>query len=322
MFRRLREKLSRGLRKTRHALGEQFAKLPWTGRKVDQALLDDLEEVLITADLGVETASRICEDIALRARGRAIDGLDEVLELVRESMATLMPDARDAKRPEDGPRITLVVGVNGSGKTTTTGKLAARWAKEGRQVVVAAADTFRAAAVEQLAVWAERAGARVVRATPGADPAAVAFDAVEAGRAAGVDEVLIDTAGRLHNKKPLMDELAKISRVVAKGCPGAPHETLLVLDGTTGRNAIHQAREFNKVAPVTGLVLSKLDGTAKGGVAVAIGSELHLPVRYIGVGEGADDLLDFDLQEYIAGLLTPVDRVEKDPGRKRLAEGS
>lgn len=322
MFRRLREKLSRGLRKTRHALGEQFAKLPWTGRKVDQALLDDLEEVLITADLGVETASRICEDIASRARGRAIDGLDEVLELVRESMATLMPDARDAKRPEDGPRITLVVGVNGSGKTTTTGKLAARWAKEGRQVVVAAADTFRAAAVEQLAVWAERAGARVVRATPGADPAAVAFDAVEAGRAAGVDEVLIDTAGRLHNKKPLMDELAKISRVVAKGCPGAPHETLLVLDGTTGRNAIHQAREFNKVAPVTGLVLSKLDGTAKGGVAVAIGSELHLPVRYIGVGEGADDLLDFDLQEYIAGLLTPVDRVEKDPGRKRLAEGS
>jgi fused signal recognition particle receptor len=199
--------------------------------------------------------------------------------------------------------VTLVVGVNGSGKTTTAGKLAARWAGEGRGVVVAAADTFRAAAVEQLVVWAERAGARVVRAQTGADPAAVAFDAARAAKAKGIDELLVDTAGRLHNKKPLMDELSKISRVIAKEIPGAPHETLLVLDGTTGRNAISQAREFARVAPVTGLVLTKLDGTARGGVAVAIGRELGIPVRFVGVGEGAGDLLPFDAEDYVDGLL-------------------
>jgi len=199
-----------------------------------------------------------------------------------------------------------VVGVNGSGKTTTAGKLASLWGREGRKVVVAAADTFRAAAVEQMAIWAERTGAEVVRSQPGADPAAVAFDAARAARARGADELLVDTAGRLHNKKPLMDELAKIARVIAKEVPGAPHETLLVLDGTTGRNAVNQAREFTRVAPVTGLVLTKLDGTARGGVAVAIGRELGIPVRYVGVGEGAEDLLLFDAEEYVGGLLAPA----------------
>jgi fused signal recognition particle receptor len=243
--------------------------------------------------------------LGARLRGESVSGPEQVLAVLREEILALLPPRVPEVRPEAPPRVTLVVGVNGSGKTTTAGKLASLWGREGRKVVVAAADTFRAAAVEQMAIWAERTGAEVVRSQPGADPAAVAFDAARAARARGADELLVDTAGRLHNKKPLMDELAKIARVIAKEVPGAPHETLLVLDGTTGRNAVNQAREFTRVAPVTGLVLTKLDGTARGGVAVAIGRELGIPVRYVGVGEGAEDLLLFDAEEYVAGLLAP-----------------
>lgn len=306
MFGRLRDKLKAGLSKTRHAIGEKIQGISLPGRKVDDALLEDVEEILISADLGVELSCGICERIRSHAKGRELAGVDDVLALVRTELLELLPASVPESQPAEGPRVTLMVGVNGSGKTTTTGKLAARWASGGRGVIVAAADTFRAAAVEQLVVWAERAGARVIRARPGSDPAAVAFDAARAGRASGAEEVLIDTAGRLHTKKPLMDELGKISRAVGKEIPGAPQETLLVLDGTTGRNAIVQAREFSQVAPVTGLVLTKLDGTARGGVAVAISSELGLPVRYIGVGEGGDDLLDYDPVEFVEGLLAPT----------------
>jgi fused signal recognition particle receptor len=302
MLRRLREKLQSGLSKTRHAMGDQLSQLGLSGRRVDDELIDELEEVLVGADLGVELAEELCERLRRTAKGREVSGVADLLKLVEAELLELVPACAPETAPDEPPRVTLVVGVNGSGKTTTTGKLAARWATEGRGVVVAAADTFRAAAVEQLVIWAERAGARVVRARPGADPAAVAFDAARAGRSSEADEVLVDTAGRLHTKKPLMEELSKISRAVGKEVPGAPHETLLVVDGTTGRNGVAQARQFAEVVPVSGLVLTKLDGTARGGVAVAIGRELGLPVRYVGVGEAPEDLLDYDAEEFVAGL--------------------
>ncbi|MBP1611373.1 MAG: signal recognition particle-docking protein FtsY [Acidobacteria bacterium] len=306
MFGRLRQKIVDGLRKTRDALADRVERIASIGRPVDDALLDELEEALLSSDLGPELAAEMRARLGARLRGESVSGPEQVLAVLREEILALLPPQVPEVRPEAPPRVTLVVGVNGSGKTTTAGKLASLWGREGRKVVVAAADTFRAAAVEQMAIWAERTGAEVVRSQPGADPAAVAFDAARAARARGADELLVDTAGRLHNKKPLMDELAKIARVIAKEVPGAPHETLLVLDGTTGRNAVNQAREFTRVAPVTGLVLTKLDGTARGGVAVAIGRELGIPVRYVGVGEGAEDLLLFDAEEYVGGLLAPA----------------
>jgi fused signal recognition particle receptor len=307
MLRGIRQRLRRGLRKTRRAIADQVRRIGLPGRRVDDALLDELEEILISADVGIELAGEIRERIREAARGRTLEAETELSELVRAQLLEALPlEAERGGPARPAPRVTLVVGVNGSGKTTTTGKLAARWAGEGRRVVVAAADTFRAAAVEQLVAWAERAGARVVRGADGSDPAAVAFDAVRAAQSDAADELLIDTAGRLHTRKPLMDELRKIRRVVAKAIPDAPHDTLLVVDGTTGRNAIEQAREFSSVSAVTGLVLTKLDGTARGGVAVAIGKELGLPVRYVGVGEGADDLLDFDAEEFVSGLLLPA----------------
>jgi len=303
MFGRLRQKIADGLRKTRDAISTQVERIATVGRPVDDALLDELEEVLVAADLGPELAAELRERLGSRLWGRALDGPDAVMSVLHEEVLALLPSTPPERVPVAPPRVTLVVGVNGSGKTTTAGKLAALWGRQGKRVVVAAADTFRAAAVEQMAIWAERTGAQVIRSAPGADPAAVTFDAARAARARGADELLVDTAGRLHNKKPLMDELAKISRVVAREIQDAPHETLLVVDGTTGRNGVVQAREFARVAPVTGLVLTKLDGTARGGVAVAIGRELGIPVRYVGVGEGADDLLEFDPEEYVGGLL-------------------
>jgi fused signal recognition particle receptor len=306
MFGRLRQKIVDGLKKTRDAIADRVERIASVGRPVDDALLDELEEALLSADLGPALAAEMRARLGARLSGQSVSGPEQVLAVLREEILALIPPRVAEVRPQAPPRVTLVVGVNGSGKTTTAGKLAALWGREGRKVVVAAADTFRAAAVEQMAIWAERTGAEVVRSQPGADPAAVAFDAARAARARGADELLVDTAGRLHNKKPLMDELAKIARVIAKEVPGAPHETLLVLDGTTGRNAVVQAREFTRVAPVTGLVLTKLDGTARGGVAVAIGRELGIPVRYVGVGEGAEDLLLFDAEEYVGGLLAPA----------------
>ncbi len=303
---RLRRRLREGLGKTRNAISGRLARIVRPGRAIDDDLLDELEEVLIEADLGAELSGRLRSRLVETAKGRVLEGQDELLAILRSELTSLLPAAPSAVERDGAPLVTLVVGVNGSGKTTTTGKLAARWAGEGRTVVVAAADTFRAAAVEQLVTWAERAGARVVKGAAGSDPAAVAFDAVRSAIAAKADDLLIDTAGRLHTKKPLMDELSKIGRVVTREIPGAPHETLLVIDGTTGRNGLLQAREFSSVVPVTGLVMTKLDGTARGGVAVAIGQELDLPVRYVGVGESAEDLLDFDPAEFVLGLLLPT----------------
>ncbi len=305
MFGKLQQKLASGLKKTRDAIRTRLGKLSFAGRRIDEELLDELEETLILADLGPDLVTLVRERLAAAAKGTTVESTEQLMELVERELLALLPPVVPESRADAPPRVTLVIGVNGSGKTTTVGKLAARWQGDGRKVLVAAADTFRAAAVEQLVVWAERAGASVVRAQTGADPAAVGFDAARAARSRACDDLLVDTAGRLHNKKPLMDELSKITRVIAKEIPGAPHETLLVLDGTTGRNAVVQAREFARVAPVTGLVLTKLDGTAKGGVAVTIGRELGIPVRYVGVGEGVQDLLPFDAEAYVRGLLQP-----------------
>ena len=266
-------------------------------RPLDVETIDALEELLISADIGVATASRIVHAV----RHRSSNGArlrDLVKRDVRAVFAAVERPVPDGSRP----RVTLVVGVNGTGKTTTVGKLAHLLKREGQQPLICAADTFRAAAVEQLEIWATRVGVDIVRAREGADPAAVVFDAIASGKARGRDPILVDTAGRLHTRVNLMNELDKIRRVASREVPGAPQEVLLVLDAAVGQNGLVQAREFMSAAGVTGIVLTKLDGTAKGGVAVAIADELRLPIRYVGVGEGIADLVPFDADEYVDGL--------------------
>jgi fused signal recognition particle receptor len=259
--------------------------------------LEGLEEVLITADVGVAATTRIVSAV----RQRAGHG-DSLRRLVEEEVLAILQAVAVDTQPPSRPRVVLVVGVNGTGKTTSVGKLANLLRAEGQAPVICAADTFRAAAVEQLEIWAQRAGVDMVRARSGADPAAVVFDAISAGKARGRDAILVDTAGRLHTRTNLMAELEKIRRVAAREVEGAPHEVLLVLDATVGQNGVIQAREFTGAAGVTGVVLTKLDGTAKGGVAVAIANDLGLPIRYVGVGEGIDDLLPFSPDEYVKAL--------------------
>ena len=268
---------------------------------VDDALLESLEELLLHADLGVRTASELLDRVRREGRGKrcsAVRGIlrDAIAEKLRrvESGKGLALDAK--------PHVVLVLGVNGSGKTTTIGKLAARHVAAGRTVLLGAADTFRAAAIEQLQVWGERIGCEVIAGKQGGDPSAVAFDTVKAALARGADVAIIDTAGRLQTKKPLMEELAKLARVIGRDVAGAPHETLLVLDANTGQNAISQAKLFTEVAPVTGLVLTKLDGTARGGVIVGLADEFGIPVRFVGVGEGVEDLRDFAADEFVEAL--------------------
>jgi len=267
-------------------------------RPVDVDTIEALEELLLSADVGVAAT----EKIVLAVRDHARRG-ESLRELVKEEIRRIF-DAVEEPAPTNGhkPHVTLIVGVNGTGKTTTIGKLANLLKAAGKQPLVCAADTFRAAAVEQLEIWAERAQVDIVRAKEGSDPAAVVFDAIQSGKARGRDPVLVDTAGRLHNRVNLMNELDKIKRVAARAADGAPHEVLLVLDATVGQNGVQQAREFTSVAGVTGIVLTKLDGTAKGGVAVAIAHDLKLPIRYVGVGEGIDDLIPFSAQEYVDAL--------------------
>jgi len=290
-FSRLRDSLA----KSRRALTEQIVAAGFD--PADDEAWERLEEALIRADVGVPATAEIVQ--RLEARGEIpslADALAEELELLFGDPPTLAVTG-------PAPRVILVVGVNGTGKTTTIGKLAAKLAEHGRSVVLGAADTFRAAAEEQLEIWAERAGAEFVGAARGADPAAVAFDAVEAGRARGKDVVVVDTAGRLHTQSNLMDELAKVRRVLAGRIEGAPHETLLVVDATTGQNGLQQARLFGEAAGVTGVALTKLDGSARGGVAVAIAHELGLPVKLVGVGEGVDDLRPFDAHDFARALV-------------------
>lgn len=266
-------------------------------RPIDIATIEALEEVLVSADVGIPATERIVE--AVRAKAGRGTGLRE---LVRDEILQIFDRVERPVANGHRPHVTLIVGVNGTGKTTTVGKLANLLKASGETPLVCAADTFRAAAVEQLEVWAARAGVDLVRATEGSDPAAVVFDAIQAGKARVRSPILIDTAGRLHNRTNLMNELEKIRRVAARAADGAPHEVLLVLDATVGQNGLQQAREFTSVAGVTGIVLTKLDGTAKGGVAVSIAHDLHLPIRYVGVGEGIDDLIPFSPRDYVDAL--------------------
>jgi fused signal recognition particle receptor len=273
------------------------------GRKVDEQLLAELEELLFTADLGVRTAESLLETVRAKASGSDASAVRAVLRAaILEKLSAVQP--RGLELPSDGPFVILVLGVNGSGKTTTIGKLAALHIGQGRKVILGAGDTFRAAAIEQLQIWGERVGCEVIAGPADGDPAAVAFDTVSAARARKADVAIIDTAGRLQTKKPLMQELAKISRVLSRDIPDAPHQTLLVLDANTGQNAISQAKLFSEVTTVTDLALTKLDGTAKGGVLVGLADEFGIPVRYVGVGEATEDLRDFDAEEFVDALFS------------------
>ena len=296
-----------GLSKTKEALFGGISKLFGGKATVDSATLDALEEALISADVGVETAVRLVEAVEERVARDKYVSEDDLKALIRAELAdqfATWADVKPIEVPAGQPRVVLVVGVNGVGKTTSVGKLAKKFRTEGQAVVLGAADTFRAAAVDQLRIWAERSGATFIEKGMNTDPAAVAYAAAEAGARNGGGVVLVDTAGRLHNKVNLMNELGKIRRVMDKVVPGAPHETWLVLDASTGQNAVNQAIEFSKVTPLTGLVLTKMDGTARGGVVLAIAEKLRVPVRYIGVGEGVDDLQEFDSKEFLNALLS------------------
>jgi len=300
LFSRMRQAVTR----TRETFSTRINDLVAMTREVDEAALEDLEAALLTSDIGVQTTTEILEALRERAKKQAIAGGAELKELLKEQLqAILQTPVQPASLPEAPPRVTFLVGVNGTGKTTTSGKLAAWLRDQNRTVLLCAADTFRAAAIEQLEVWAARSGVEMIKTRQGGDPAAVLYDAMSAAKARGIDEVLVDTAGRLHTKSGLMDELDKMRRTAAKLVPGAPHEVLLVLDATTGQNGLQQARQFTQSAGVTGIVLTKLDGTAKGGIAVAIARELKLPVRFVGVGEQMGDLLEFEPGAFVDALL-------------------
>ena len=290
------------IRRTTEAFAGRLSGILGGGRTLDPALLDELEEILMTADLGVATAESLLERV--RREGQGTDG-EQVRALLKRAIAEKLESVQREGDPfalASKPHVILVLGVNGAGKTTTIGKLAAKHLANGHSVLLGAGDTFRAAAIEQLQVWGQRVGCDVIAGEPGGDPASVAFDTVKAAVGRGVDVAIIDTAGRLQTKKPLMEELGKIARVLGRDVPGAPHEILLVLDANTGQNAISQARLFTEVAKVTGLVLTKLDGTAKGGVIVGLADQFGIPVKFVGVGESVDDLRTFDAGEFVDAL--------------------
>ena len=295
------DKLKSGLSKTKNALFGQIDDLLKAFVKVDEDLLEELEELLIMSDVGVNATEQIID----RLRDEIKDGRLKEKEQVMDTLKSILSEMIGKGEPLDlsgSPTVILVIGVNGAGKTTSIGKISNRLIKSGKRVVVAAADTFRAAAIDQLAVWCERSGAELVKQNEGSDPAAVVFDAISYAKRRGADVLIIDTAGRLHNKKNLMNELEKINRVIDREIPGAVRENLLVLDATTGQNAILQAKEFRHAASITGLVLNKLDGTAKGGIVISIKNELDIPVKFVGVGEKIDDMQEFDSEEFVRAL--------------------
>ncbi len=294
-------KIKEGLKKTRENVSTSIEKMLHSFQKIDDELFEELEELLVLGDVGVPTAERICEECRRQVKERKISDPDEIYGLIQEITADMMRGG-EALDVSTKPSVVLVIGVNGVGKTTTIGKLAHRLKNEGKRVILAAADTFRAAAIEQLEVWAERSGCDLIRQSEGSDPASVVFDAISAAKARGADVVICDTAGRLHNKKNLMAELEKINRIIDRELPGAAKEVLLVLDAATGQNAVNQAREFQNAAHITGIVLTKLDGTPKGGVVIAIREDLKIPVKFIGVGEQLDDLQPFDADEFAKAL--------------------
>ena len=294
-------KLKEGLKKTRDSVVGQIDSMLKTFTVIDDNLFDELEELLVMGDVGVETANKICGMLRVRVREKGISKPDRIMNEIAEISAELLSE-NTAMVLNTKPSIILVIGVNGVGKTTSIGKIANYYVKQGKKVTLAAADTFRAAAIDQLRVWAERSGADIVAQGEGSDPAAVVFDAISSAKAKGSDIIIVDTAGRLHNKKHLMDALAKIRRVIDRELPDADKEALLVLDATTGQNAINQASEFAKATGITGIVLTKLDGTAKGGVVLAIKDTLGISVKFIGVGEQVDDLQPFDPMEFSKAL--------------------
>jgi fused signal recognition particle receptor len=301
----LLERLKKSVSKTRTELSARVEQLLTGNRPVDPQLLKELESALLSADIGVRTTKEVLAALREQVNEHKIDDADQLRQELKRQIAKIL--TAPAGATADGaniaaPRVLFVVGVNGTGKTTTIGKLAHRWKKEGATVILCAADTFRAAAIEQLEVWARRSGVEIIKQKSGADPSAVIYDALSAAQSRAADVVIVDTAGRLHTKSNLMAELDKMKRTAAKLVPGAPHEVLLVLDATTGQNGLQQAREFWSHAGVTGIVLTKLDGTAKGGIVVAIAGELHLPIRFVGTGEQIDDLVPFDAQTYVNSL--------------------
>jgi fused signal recognition particle receptor len=301
LFDRMRQAVAR----TRESFSQKIADLAALTRTVDESALDELESALLSSDLGVPTTTAILEALRDRARHQAIEGGAELRELLKKQLIAILnaPQGVSAAPQVPPPKVTFLVGVNGTGKTTSSGKLAAWSRAQGRSVLLCAADTFRAAAIEQLEIWAARSDVEMIKTKQGGDPAAVLYDAIAAAKTRQIDELYVDTAGRLHTKSGLMDELDKMRRTAARLIPGAPHEVLLVMDATTGQNGLQQARQFTQSAGVTGIVLTKLDGTAKGGIAIAIARELNLPVRYVGVGEKMTDLLEFSPEEFVDSLL-------------------
>ncbi len=305
------DRLKEGLSKTRESLVGKLRSVLFMGRKIDAQLLSEIEEILITSDVGVTTTEKIISRLTDRVKKDNIQEAELILDVLKEEIAAMVAqspsaqnDATFAIDEATKPHVIMLIGVNGVGKTTTIGKLAHNYKRAGRSVLIGAADTFRAAANEQLEVWAQRAGVDIVQQQHGADPAAVAYDTLSAAKARGTDVVIIDTAGRLHNKQGLMQELEKIGRVMKKIQPDAPHDIFLALDATTGQNALQQAKEFTKVAPITGIILTKLDGTAKGGAVLAITDAMQIPVRYIGVGERIDDLQVFDASAFVEAMFS------------------
>ena len=299
------KRLKSSLSKTRNNLMGQIENLIRVGRKIDEELLEEIEEVLIQADVGIDTTLLLMDNLRERVRSRGLSDSAELGDIIKEEILSILGDDIPLDINGVSPYTILVLGVNGAGKTTTIGKLAHRFKSDGKRVLIAAGDTFRAAAADQLSIWSDRAGVDLISGSEGSDPASVIFDAVQAAKSRGADVLIADTAGRLHTKRPLMDELSKIGRVMARDLPGAPHEVLLVIDGTAGQNAIMQAKVFNEAVPVTGVAVTKLDGTAKGGIVIAVKGEIGAPVKLIGIGEKLDDLQDFSAMDFVDALFEP-----------------
>lgn len=305
------DKLKQGLTKTKNAVFGQINEVVKNFRKVDEEFLEELEEIMICADMGATTTEKIIDELRERIKTENIKSTDDVRDALGEILMAQVGEG-EPLHLETSPSVILVIGVNGVGKTTSIGKIAYSLRQEGKRVIVAAADTFRAAAIEQLAIWCDRAGVELVRQNEGSDPASVVYDAIAAANRRRADVLIIDTAGRLHNKSNLMDELAKINRIISRELPNASRETLLVLDATTGQNAVMQAKKFRETADITGLILTKLDGTAKGGAIFSIKDEINIPVKYIGVGEQLDDMQPFDARMFIDALMKEDEKKAED----------
>lgn len=297
------DKLKQGLNKTKTSIDDKINNVFSNFRKVDEDLLEELEEALIMSDIGMETSVQIIDNLRTRAKKEKIEDEESIRKALREEMESMLSQLDNSLNIETTPAVILVVGVNGVGKTTSIGKIANKLQKQGKKVMLAAADTFRAAAVEQLEIWANRVGCDIVKKEEGADPASVVFDAIRQAKANNVDVLICDTAGRLHNKKNLMDELYKINKIIDRELPNSSKETMLVIDGTTGQNAISQTKAFKEIVNITGIILTKLDGTAKGGVVLGISNENKIPIKFIGVGEQIDDMEEFNAEEFVKAII-------------------